>query len=289
VHYLGIWLLQISKMSSFLTRSITGIVLIITITAAVLTSHYTFIILLFVINLLALTEFYKLVTNLQFHPGSKEGLFLSTIFFASVAFVFAQYCDWRILLVNVISVGIIFIRELYKDSLTPFQNLALTFFGVAYITLPMIAFASISFLPFHEERYHPEMILGYFIILWASDSGAYAIGTLIGKHKLFERISPNKTWEGTVGGGVLSLAAAYFISSLAIEISLIDWLIISLIIVVTGTYGDLFKSLLKRSAHVKDSGNLLPGHGGFLDRFDSLIGSAPFVFGYLTICKNWVF
>lgn len=281
--------LQISKMSSFITRSITGIVLVTTITAAVLMGHYTFIILLFVINLLALTEFYKLVTSLQFHPGLKEGLFLSTIFFASAGLVLTHYFDWRILLVNVMSAGIIFIRELYKDSPTPFQNLALTIFGIAYITLPILAFASISFLPFHEEMYHPEIILGYFIILWASDSGAYAVGTLIGKHKLFEPISPNKTWEGTVGGGVLSLAAAYFISSFAKEISLIDWLIISLIIVVTGTYGDLFKSLLKRSAHVKDSGNLLPGHGGFLDRFDSLIGSAPFVFGYLTVCKNWVF
>ena len=99
-------------MSSFITRSITGIVLVTTITAAVLAGRYTFIILLFVINLLALTEFYKLVTSLQFHPGSKEGLFLSTVFFASVALVLIHDFDWRILLVNVLSVGIIFIREL---------------------------------------------------------------------------------------------------------------------------------------------------------------------------------
>jgi len=186
-------------------------------------------------------------------------------------------------LVNVLAVSAIFIRELYKNSSTPFQNLALTFFGVAYITVPIIFFEGIAFLPLKEGFYKPEIILGYFVLLWVSDSGAYATGSLVGKHKLFERISPKKTWEGSIGGAVLTFTAAYFISSIMKEVSLRDWLAISLIIVVTGTYGDLFKSLLKRSAHVKDAGNLLPGHGGFLDRFDSLIGSAPFVFGYLTI------
>lgn len=272
-------------MNSFVTRSITGIVLVTIITFSVLASRYSFIFLLFVINLLALAELFKLETSGQFHPGFKEGLFLSTVFFTSAVLILTNYFDWHILLVNALSVAIIFIRELYKNSPTPFQNLALTFFGVTYITLPMIIFLAISFLPFEQEAYHPKIILGYFILLWASDSGAYAVGTLIGKHKLFERISPKKTWEGSVGGGILAFAAAYFISSYVKEISLSDWLVMSLIIVVMGTYGDLFKSLLKRSANVKDSGNLLPGHGGFLDRFDSLIGSAPFVFGYLTVFK----
>lgn len=276
-------------MSSFITRSITGIVLVTTITAAVLMGRYTFIILLFAINLLALAEFYKLTTKEQFQSELKEGLFLSTIFFASATLALTNYFDWRILLVNIISTSVICLRELYKDSPTPFQHLARIFFGIVYITLPVIFFESISFLPFEQEVYHPGMILGYFVLLWASDSGAYAVGSLIGKHKLFERISPNKTWEGSVGGGTLAFLAAYFISIYVKEVSLSDWLIISLIIVVTGTFGDLFKSLLKRSANVKDSGNLLPGHGGFLDRFDSLIGSAPFVFGYLTVCKNWFF
>lgn len=273
-------------MNSFVTRSLTGIVLVVTITASVLAGMYSFIALLFIINLLALNEFYKLVAREQFHPGLKEGTFLSLVFFISMTLVLTNWFDWQILLINVISVAVIFIRELYRDSPVPFQNLALTFFGIAYITVPIIVFECIAFLPFKEGTYNPEIILGYFVLLWISDSGAYAVGSLVGKHKLFERISPKKTWEGSIGGAVLTFVAAYFISSIVKEVSLRDWLSMSLIIVVMGTYGDLFKSLLKRSANVKDAGNLLPGHGGFLDRFDSLIGSSPFVFGYLTIFRD---
>ena len=275
-------------MSSFTTRSITGIVLVTAITGSVLVGRYSFIILLFVINFLALIEFYKLVAKGEFHAYSKEGLFLSVVFFVSASLALSNHFDSHILLINVLSVSVIFIRELYRNSPTSFQNLALTFFGIFYVTIPIIFFESISFLPFEEEAYHPGIILGYFIILWASDSGAYAVGSMIGKHKLFEIISPNKTWEGSVGGAMLAFAAAYLISVYVKELSLIDWLVTCLIIVVVGTYGDLFKSLLKRSANAKDSGNLLPGHGGFLDRFDSLIGSAPFVFGYLAVLKDWV-
>jgi len=273
-------------MNSFVTRSLTGIAIVVTITASVLAGMYTFIALLLIINLLALNEFYKLVAREQFHPGLKEGAFLSLVFFISMTLVLTNWFDWQILLINLISVAVIFIRELYRDSPVSLQNLALTFFGIAYITVPIIVFECIAFLPFKEGAYHPEIILGYFVLLWISDSGAYAVGSLVGKHKLFERISPKKTWEGSIGGAVLTFVAAYFISSIVKEVSLRDWFVMSLIVVVMGTYGDLFKSLLKRSANVKDAGNLLPGHGGFLDRFDSLIGSAPFVFGYLTIFRD---
>ena len=250
-------------------------------------SKYSFIILLFVINMFALAEFYKMISKGQFHPDFKEGLFQSVILFVSTSLVLINYFDWRILLVNVLSVAVNFIRELYRNSPTPFQNLALSFFGIVYITVPILFFESISLFSFAEGGYHPKIVLGYFVLLWTSDSGAYAVGSLMGKHKLFERISPNKTWEGSIGGGLLAFAAAYLISMFATEISLQDWLIINLIIVVMGTFGDLIKSMLKRTANVKDSGNLLPGHGGFLDRFDSLIGSAPFVFCYLSVFKDW--
>lgn len=278
--------LQRSEMSSFVTRSITGIVVVITITASVLASRYSFILLLYVIHLFALIEFYKLIAKGQFYPHVKEGLFLSTVLFGGMAPLLTHQADVRILFINVISVAVICISELYKNPSGSFQNLALTFFGLFYITLPVIFFECIAFLPFEEEAYQSKIILGYFILLWTSDSGAYAVGSLLGKHKLFERVSPKKTWEGSIGGGLLTLGVGYVISLWSITLTVYDWMVISLIIVVMGTYGDLFKSLLKRSANVKDSGNLLPGHGGFLDRFDSLIGSAPFVFGYLSVVKN---
>jgi len=273
-------------MSSFIKRCLTGIVIVIAITISVLGGTYSFIALLMVINLQALNEFYKLIAREQFHPRLKDGAFLSLVLFVSVSLVLTNWLDWRILLINSISVAVIFIRELYRNSPVPFHNSALTFFGIVYITVPIIFFECIAFLPWKNGVYHSEIILGYFILLWASDSGAYAVGSFLGKHKLFERISPKKTWEGSIGGAVLTFVAAYFISSIVKEVNLRDWLVMSLIIVVMGTYGDLFKSLLKRSANVKDAGNLLPGHGGFLDRFDSLIGSAPFVFVYLVVFQD---
>jgi len=120
-------------------------------------------------------------------------------------------------------------------------------------------------------------------LIWANDSGAYIVGSLIGKNKLFERISPKKSWEGFIGGGIFSMLAAWLISLFVVEISLIDWLVIAIITFIFGTFGDLIESLLKRMVKVKDSGHILPGHGGILDRFDSIIVSAPMVFIYLMV------
>ncbi|MES2396611.1 MAG: phosphatidate cytidylyltransferase, partial [Bacteroidota bacterium] len=118
-----------------------------------------------------------------------------------------------------------------------------------------------------------------------NDSGAYLVGSAIGKHKLFLRVSPGKTWEGSVGGAIASYGVAYLISGWYTSISRLDWMVIATILIVIGTLGDLVKSIFKRSLNVKDSGTILPGHGGILDRFDSLIMSAPFVFTYLYLTK----
>jgi phosphatidate cytidylyltransferase len=264
------------------TRSLTGILLVITITISIMASRYSFMLLLLIIDVIALNEFYRLASRISLsHPKAKEGLGLSIVLFVSTSLVLSNHFDWRILLLNVPVVGAVFIYKLYGQLKNPLENLSLTFFGVGYITFPIVLFESIAFMPLDKNSYHAEIVLGYFVILWASDSGAYAVGSFAGKHKLFERISPKKTWEGSIGGGLLAVGAACIVSSIVKEIGLLDWIIITIIIVVMGTFGDLFKSLLKRTANVKDSGSILPGHGGFLDRFDSLIGSAPFVFSYI--------
>ena len=131
-----------------------------------------------------------------------------------------------------------------------------------------------------------QIIIGFFILLWSSDTGAYLAGRFFGKHKLFERISPKKTWEGSIGGGVLSLIAAYVISLFFHNIELKDWMILAIITVVGGGLGDLVESMHKRNLNVKDSGNLLPGHGGILDRFDGLFIAVPFIYAYLIIVSN---
>jgi phosphatidate cytidylyltransferase len=133
------------------------------------------------------------------------------------------------------------------------------------------------------RTYHFQIVLGYLFIVWANDTFAYLTGKTMGKHALFKRISPGKTWEGSLGGLIGSLGVAAVLSLYFSTLLINQWLIIAVIIVVTGTYGDLIKSLMKRSLNIKDSGNILPGHGGMLDRFDSLLGSAPFVFLYLMI------
>jgi len=144
-------------------------------------------------------------------------------------------------------------------------------------------FALLNIATFEEGFYNYEIILGSLLILWASDTGAYAAGTLFGKHRLFERISPKKSWEGFWGGAALATAMTYGLSLFFTTLSVTDWIVIDVIIVIGGTYGDLVESLLKRSIEIKDSGDSLPGHGGFLDRFDGLLISAPFIVAYLEI------
>jgi phosphatidate cytidylyltransferase len=125
--------------------------------------------------------------------------------------------------------------------------------------------------------------MGFFLLLWTSDTGAYLAGKSFGKTKLFERISPKKTWEGSIGGTILSLAVAYGISNVLgfDDVTTFDWMVIAVLVVIFGTFGDLFESLLKRNLHIKDSGTILPGHGGVLDRFDGLFLAIPAVFFYL--------
>ncbi len=138
-------------------------------------------------------------------------------------------------------------------------------------------------IPFINGIYRPEIILGFFILIWISDSFAYLVGSTIGKTKLYERISPNKTIEGAIGGLIAALISSHFISKYFTDITFISWMIVAAIVVVFGILGDLIESKFKREAGVKDSSNFIPGHGGFLDRLDSVIFAAPFVYVYLHI------
>lgn len=271
-------------MNNFTQRILTGIVLITVIVCSVIFSQHSYLLLILFLNLLALREFYGLFQ--QYSPRRLPGLILSAGLFISALSVIAYQCDWRILLVNILLVFSIYIIELYSNSESPFTRLSFTFLGLLYVTIPCIFLASLAFVPFEQEIYHSHTILGLFFIVWASDSGAYAFGKLLGKHPLFARISPKKTWEGSAGGTFSALLVAFITSRFYSEWSLAQWITIALIVVVIGTYGDFVKSLLKRSLAIKDSGTILPGHGGMLDRFDSVLASVPFVFAYLTLIGN---
>ena len=178
--------------------------------------------------------------------------------------------------------ALIFFIKLYKaKDEKPFKNIAYTFLGIIYVALPFALLTVLAFI--QNDTYDPNIVLGCLFLLWASDSGAYFAGTKFGKTKLFERVSPKKSWEGSVGGLIAAMGVAYIISLYYTNYEPWQWFSIGFIIVVAGTYGDLVESLFKRSMNIKDSADTIPGHGGFLDRFDGLLLSIPFIITFLKL------
>ncbi len=270
-------------MSNFATRTLTGGGLVALTLAAVWFGPYSFTALLLLINLLSLQEFYRLLEMPGAKPRKAAGWLLSACLILTCLTTLTGLTCWKWILLVIPAAFGIFVAALYQPVEKPFQGLANTFLGIIAVSLPVCFFVALPFLPRQAGNYHFELPLGCFLLLWSNDTVAYLVGSRFGKHPLFRRISPKKTWEGSIGGGASALAMGYVLSIYFKVLNMLEWEVLSMIIVVTGTYGDLVKSLLKRSLGIKDSGTLLPGHGGMLDRFDSLLGSAPFVYGYLIL------
>lgn len=262
------------------TRAITGFIFAAIVLALVLFGPKSFTLFFLLISVLCTLEFYKLVNTDDVKPNRTTGLLflfsviipLITHFLADQPIEYLVFCiPFSVLLI---------ISELYKHHKNPFHNIAYTLFGFVYAAIPFCFFYAIAF---RDGQYSFHYPLAFLIMLWLSDTGAYIFGVKFGKNRLFERHSPKKSWEGFVGGVICSMFAAFVLSNYFIELSLINWLIIASIISVTGTLGDLSESMLKRSLSTKDSGTFLPGHGGFLDRFDGLLIAAPLVYFYLSL------
>ncbi|SMO53194.1 phosphatidate cytidylyltransferase [Solitalea koreensis] len=267
-------------MSNFLQRTITAFFFAITLIVGVYYSGNSISILFFIISVLSLLEFFRLVGSTINKPIAGYGLLAGIVVYSLFAlYNFRLIPSFCFYLVYPIIMGM-FLVELFRRSETPFVNVGYTALGIIYAVLPYAVFMSMGFL---KGSYTYQIPLGFLLLLWSNDSFAYLFGRALGRTKLFERISPKKTWEGFIGGMICTLlisqGIAYYFSSL----SSLNWLIIAAIIVVFGTLGDLVESMLKRSLNVKDSGNLLPGHGGILDRFDGLLLAAPFVYVYLLV------
>lgn len=269
-------------MNTFLKRTVTAGAFVAVLLGCTYYSQLSFSILFFIITVLGLWEFYTLSEKGANKPQKIWGTTVGALFFASNVFVSFGYADFRILAINIPLIFLIFIFELYTKAANPFRNIAFTILGIIYVALP---FSLLNYFVTYSGIYSYELIFGIFFILWCNDSGAYLAGSAFGKRKLFARVSPGKSWEGSIGGALVSLIVVYIISGWYTSISLTDWLVIAGILIVIGTLGDLVESLYKRSKNVKDSGTLLPGHGGILDRFDSLLMATPFVFTYLYLEK----
>lgn len=247
----------------------------------------SYIALFLLITVLSLLEFYKLIKNSTWNiqPQIVQGLIAGIVLYGSIAYSFA-YRNSAILAVNVLSIAMVLITELYRKKENPFSNIAYTLLGVFYLALPFGLSTTLIWVPDahgHGLDFYPWIIFGSFMIVWANDSWAYLTGRYLGKHKLFERISPGKTWEGSAGGAAVALTFGYIMSLFFDKYTLIDWLVIAAILIVTSTLGDLVESMLKRSLGVKDSGTMLPGHGGVLDRFDGMYIALPVIWAYLVL------
>lgn len=271
-------------MKKLITRTLTGFVLVSVMLTAILASPYSYAILFLLVLIGGLTEFNSLFKQSPVKPNKALSYTISVLLFLATFFVAQGKLDTRYFFGLFPLFLVVMAAELYRKKEKPLENIAVTLFSVLYLAVPL---ALINFLVYpeliSENTYAPKLLVAVFALIWIYDSGAYLFGVSFGKHRLFERISPKKSWEGAVGGTFTALIAAYFIAGFIPEIKLIHWMLISLLTVVSSTYGDLTESMLKRYFGIKDSGHILPGHGGVLDRFDSLFFAAPVIVMYLKL------
>ena len=271
--------------NNFIQRTITGIIFVAVLIGGILGGPMSFSVLFAIITALTIYEFGTIA-------GKQEGIRINRIITALAgAFLFLGFAyigvvpgHNEILIPYLFLIIYLTVSELYLKRKNPLHNIAYTMMSQMYIALP---FALLNVLAFHSSltgsisEYNQILPLSIFLFTLIYDTGAYCCGMFFGKHKLFERISPKKSWEGSIGGGVFSIIAAIVMAHYFPFLSLGAWIGLGLTVVVFGTWGDLTESLLKRTLGIKDSGNILPGHGGMLDRFDSTLMAVPASVVYL--------
>lgn len=273
----------IRKYNNLTQRIITGILGAAFIIAGVCFGPWTYFVIFIIICFFTLLEFYKLTLTNVALPERVVALLTGVLIYVLSFLVEIRSVEAKYYFLIFPAMALIFILKLYnKRDTKPFTNLAFTVLGIVYIAVPV---SLLNYAVFDRGHYNFEVILGILLILWASDTGAYFAGTYLGKNKLFRRISPKKTWEGFAGGAALALIFAYGMSRYTNSLSVTAWLLVGVIIIVAGVFGDLVESQLKRSIEIKDSGNVLPGHGGFLDRFDGLLITAPFLVVFFELLR----
>ena len=276
-------------MNNFIARTITGILFVATIVVCFL--NPTAMIFLFaLVTGLTVWEFTGLVND---RPGVAVNRFISTVagvyFFLAMAGTCSGFTSSTVFIPYLITIIYLLVAELYAKQEDPINDWAYTMMSQMYVVLPFSLLNMLAFRAAPEGiMYVYTLPLSVFVFLWVNDTGAYCCGSLFGKHKLFPRVSPGKSWEGSIGGGIFVLVAAALVWYLTdvydmnpTGMGMWEWMGLGLTVVVFGTWGDLVESLFKRTLGIKDSGNILPGHGGMLDRFDSSLLAIPAAVVYL--------
>lgn len=272
---------HLNKYSNLTQRVIVAILGVTIIISAIYWQAWSYFAVFLIITFFSIREFYKLVGLDGYLPltfwGTLSGILIYTFTFLTQMELIQPVVFYLVFPFS----SIIYFIKLYKKSdVKPFTNIAYTFLGILYVAVP---FSLLHVIAFCTGKYQFELVTGILLLTWASDTGGYFAGTLFGKTKLFVRISPKKSWEGFIGGAVLTLVIAFMLSNYIDILPLWKWMTIGILTVIAGTYGDLVESLFKRSINIKDSGESLPGHGGFLDRFDALLLSLPFIAAFLKL------
>ena len=280
------------KLKNFIVRTLSGAVMLAVVLGAILASEWSFIALMAVITLGGIWEFYNFAQKAGYQPMKLLGLFGGMMIFTIAISLFVLFATkdstndslfaiifGMAIITLLLLVPLMFICELYRKSPTPIANIGSTLMGMLYVAFPLSLLILIPAL-LGNGVWNPWIVIFYIFIIWANDVFAYLFGITLGRHRLFERISPKKSWEGFFGGLLGAMAMGY-VASLVLEADAMTWIGLALVAAIAGVFGDLVESLFKRSVDLKDSGNFIPGHGGWLDRFDALIFSAPFAFVYV--------
>ena len=275
-------------MTNFWARTITGLSMVFILLATMAINYWFFAAAFLLVTILGLWEFYSLLSSKSSHPQKIFGTVAGALIYIVITLadfipIFSDLPSHTHIpyLIFIVLFFLPFIFEIYRKKPHPMINVALTITGIIYIAVPLALLNLLNGPDAYRIWHFPVILVGFFLLTWFYDTGAYLYGKQFGKHKFFERVSPKKTWEGIVAGTIIALATAVGLNYLAPEIQLVDWFVMAILIAVFGTFGDLIESLFKRSLRIKDSGSILPGHGGILDRFDAIFLSVPFVFLYL--------
>lgn len=269
-------------MNNLVQRSITGALFAFVVLGSIIWDPYAQAIVFSVFMVLGLLEFYKMFSTHDYVEVSTEiGIFIGV-------FIFSLLVGYSLQWLPIISVLFIFplfftliLAELWGKKEHPLINISVLVFGIIYIVLPF--WLTIDLNLREDENNFMPLVVGMYLLIWTNDTFAYFTGRFLGKTKLFERISPKKTWEGTVGGIVFTLILGYLIGAFVNRGEEMFWMISAVIIAPCAIFGDLLESLFKRSLNIKDSGKILPGHGGILDRFDAALFAIPFFYCWAMI------
>ncbi|MEX2380300.1 MAG: phosphatidate cytidylyltransferase [Vicingaceae bacterium] len=272
-------------MTNLVERTLTSILFVVVLLGSIIQSEFASSILFFMIILLCQREFYNFFKSTEIKPQKKVGIIAGLAYFVISVLASQTKVESETLFSIIPLIFTIFIIELFRNRPRPIPNIAYTILGIIYIAVPFTLLHEMAYYKDYAfgREYNYDILIGYFFVLWANDTGAYLIGRTFGKHKLFPRISPKKTWEGSIGGAAMGLLMGFINSLIFTEFPLVLWMGLAAIVVVFGSWGDLVESLFKRSLNIKDSGKLLPGHGGVLDRFDGIFISAPMVYTFLRL------